>query len=127
MHPTYGALYLTWSLAWLGMELAIRYAPGWAWIALFLAFLVVELIGVRRPKPGDTFSEGVWKFIAGGRRARRWMGYALAVALGLRFVSLPWLLRGESPHLLEWGPVAALGVGLTLWLVDHFPNLGENG
>lgn len=57
----------------------------WFWIAWILAFVVVEVIALRRKAPGDTLSEQVWAVLR-GRPVLWFLGAGFLVWLLLHFL-----------------------------------------
>lgn len=86
----------------------------------FIFFIIWEALGVLDGDPGDTLSEQIWGFYA-GKPARLNLVYGVTAYLTLAAASIYF---GTS--LLMVG-VACLILGLFLWLIDHFKNLGLNG
>ena len=139
MHWGFRIVFLAWVLLWIVRELlaGIDHStwPGWlklvladggvAWTATMAALLLLELIGLKwgQGNGGDTLSELVWTAMGKG-----WAVYTLAVgfgiALSLRVVSLPFLLRGVEHGAFEYGPWIAMSVGMMAWLILHFPKVG---
>ena len=90
------------------------------WIA-FALFVVLEGLAVLDADPGDTLSEHVWAFYK--EQPARWnlvAGFTVWVVSLFMFV-----LTGLVA--LVWIARFALGLGLGLWLRDHFKNMGRNG
>jgi len=116
-----------WALLWISMEVFFHAVPPAWWLALFITFLGVELIGAFRVKTGDTASEHVWAFIGDGW-ARGILAVGVGAGLALRAFSLPFVLRGDLPWgWLAWGPWACVCFGLAGWLAIHFPLKGREG
>lgn len=150
MHPFWGKVWAVWVFAWVFAEIALFAIPHVWLLYLFLAFVPTELQGAMRtrwsddPKGqrrrlGDTLSEFFWSFIQGGAD-RKFLGRCLGIALGWRLVTFQWLfvdgawafpeiwIGGAWTHWATLhGPLVFVGLGITGWLVNHFPNLGKKG
>ena len=147
MHPLWGKVWAGWFFTWVFLEI-LAALIGHQWIfGWFLVFLPNELQGAgrtrwskapkgQRKQLGDTLSEFVWTFTQGGT-SRDWAGRFLALSLGMRMMSFPWLF-----DTFEWGqwdtmvwttdfliytPFVLLSMGITLWLLEHFPREGRTG
>ena len=150
MHPFWGPVWGLWFFTWVFLEMfiLIEAIPDIAILAHFILFLPNELQGAMRkrwsndPKGqrkqlGDTLSEFVWTFTQGGT-SRDWAGRFLALALGVRLISFPWLFDGvagwpiwidsgwETPGLIHT-PFVLIGLGIMFWLLEHFPREGRTG
>lgn len=118
VHPVYGA---TWAALFTMMVLGEFVAyPVWMWAALFIVFILTEATAVYRKQKGDTFSEMVWKFVAGGKD-RRLVVWAVAIYLPLRITML------AIDGIPEWIPITVLGLGVLGWLIPHFSKQGKGG
>ena len=140
MHRFWGPVWGAWFFGWVLLEIAVAALPHVFILYWFCLFLPCELQGaLKRRGAGDTLSEFVWSFTSGGT-ARDRAGRLLALALGFRLATLPWLFDGatwafpeiitgggwEHPALLH-GPLVLVAVGVSLWLYEHFPEEGRTG
>ena len=131
------------------LEIAIAAVPDVLILYAFLIFLPFEIQGALRvrwrgekgskTRLGDTLSETIWSFTQGGT-SRDWVGRFLALALGARLATLPWLFDGTTwtlPAIIEGGewespwlmhaPHVFVSLGITTWLLEHFPREGRTG
>jgi len=152
MHPIWGKVWGGWFFTWVFLEILAGFL-GHQWIfGWFLVFLPNELQGAgrkrwskapkgKRKEQGDTLSEFVWTFTQGGT-SRDWAGRFLALSLGMRMMSFPWLFDKGDEIEFVWGawetmawetdfliytPFVLLSMGITLWLLEHFPREGRTG
>ena len=118
MHPAYA----TWWLAVIVTMVAGEFIgyPVWAWATIAICFVVVEGIALARKARGDTASEMMWTFRRGGG-ARRWVAWAVAIYIPLRFSMI------VLDFVPEWVPLSVLVLGVMGWLVPHFNKLGRTG
>lgn len=109
----------------LGLELASGFyaVPNWAWAVAFAMFGLGEARGVyRRARGGDTLSEFLWAFRAGG-----WSRAFLVGGVGLYLATRFYMIGDVGLTIPAWVPRAELASGLAGWLVVHLVNMGRNG
>ena len=139
MHWGFRTVFLAWVLLWIARELLVGIDdsawPGWlrpvlsndgvAWTVTMAALLLLEIIGLKwgQGKEGDTLSELVWTAMGEGWAVCT-LAVGFAIALSLRVVSLPFLLRGVDHMVLDHGPWIAISAGMMAWLILHFPRIG---
>ncbi len=99
------------------LALEVLGATGWPWLALLVAVAIGEDIAVMRGKGGDTLSEQLWAWRAGGW-ARDFTVAALSVWIAIRFYQL-----GPGGDVGR----AVLSIGLGAWLIVHWVFRGRHG
>lgn len=94
---------------------SVRYNLG-----LLLYFVALEMLALLDGDPGDTLSEHVWMFY-GERPARLWLVAGFVIYLQCMFLAL---VFGGVLNKVGFVP---LGLGLGMWLWDHFRSMGRLG
>ena len=143
-----GLPWLLWAIVWMSAEIALvaNYHESTAknvFPFLLIAFVIFEGNGLRynrkqrsvievidgqnvNVKKGGTLSECMWFFIQEGT-ARRYVGYAVALAFAFRGATFPYLLEYAEVDIVMDLPWWALSAGVFAWLVQHFALLGRRG
>lgn len=84
------------------------------WSVLLALAIWVEVIGILRPKKGDTLSEWVWAHLQ-----PHWWGRMLFMPL---LTWLVWHWGFSRPHTFGWPDLLAIAVGVALALLPPLLN-----